>query len=308
MGIFILIITFGLNLSAAVYDNFDLKNPSAFAPIHPIHPLRRSVALVTRTYNLSPSTPNTHRLNIETYANYQLSIDEQLCEHEPFRNEIMVANGTGTGFLISPYILVTAGHVIENEADCDSFAAIFDFDESNKTALKGSVTNENIYYCESILKSQLLKDPLLDFSVILLDRPVFGREPLRLSNKVDLTDTLTMIGHPRGLLQKITNRGTLIREDETHIVSRLDTFPGNSGSPVFNQNHEVVGILVEGEITDTTLEGEWPEGCWYSKVYCDDPDSGKFPRCTDNEYSGSMLTKSKYVLETLQDLAAQPGR
>ena len=102
-----------------------------------------------------------------------------------------------------------------------------------------------------------------------------------------------MAGHPFGLPMKITNEG-LMRDNTpvSHFVAFLDTYPGNSGSPVVDPRSGLVeGVLVEGEGSDTTLEGDWPEGCWYSKVYCDPavPFAGA---CDDYQGSGAKVIRT----------------
>ena len=65
-----------------------------------------------------------------------------------------------------------------------------------------------------------------------------------------------MIGHPSGLPTKFAG-GAAVRNNQQNafFVANLDTYGGNSGSPVFNSNtHAVEGILVRGE-TDFVQQG-----------------------------------------------------
>ena len=58
-----------------------------------------------------------------------------------------------------------------------------------------------------------------------------------------------MIGHPCGLPQKFAD-GATVRDNtpKAFFVANLDTYGGNSGSPVFNSSNQAVeGILVRGE-------------------------------------------------------------
>lgn len=58
----------------------------------------------------------------------------------------------------------------------------------------------------------------------------------------------------------------------------------------------VEGVLVEGDGSDTTLEEEWPHGCWYSKVYCNPavPFAGV---CDDNDGTGAKVVWSSVFAE-----------
>jgi hypothetical protein len=71
-----------------------------------------------------------------------------------------------------------------------------------------------------------------------------------------------VIGHPVGLPAKYAPNAT-VRDNApaAFFVANLDTYGGNSGSPVFNSDtHEVEGILVRGERDFQTT----PQGCTIS--------------------------------------------
>ncbi len=57
-----------------------------------------------------------------------------------------------------------------------------------------------------------------------------------------------MIGHPFGTPKKMADQGIVLLNQSTKstFVTNLDASEGNSGSPVFNDKNEVVGILVSG--------------------------------------------------------------
>lgn len=181
-----------------------------------------------------------------------------LCEDERFalQNVLPIC----TGFLVAPDILVTAGHCITSEEECERYSWVFDYTEGTT-----KIPNENIYNCKEIL-SRETKDTYLtlkDYAVIKLDKKVEGRAPLKFRRKgrPNLGTPLVVIGHPIGLPQKIADGAkvkighysglfrpvrSLIRKRH-YIMANVDTFVGNSGSPVFNEKSgEVEGILVEG--------------------------------------------------------------
>ena len=66
-------------------------------------------------------------------------------------------------------------------------------------------------------------------------------------------DGVTVVGYPMGLPVKIAANGQVRSLESSFFVANLDTYGGNSGSPVFNtlalvNGHLVVeGILVRGE-------------------------------------------------------------
>jgi hypothetical protein len=96
----------------------------------------------------------------------------------------------------------------------------------------------------------------LDYSIIRVDRAVSapGAVPLdiRRSGVVPLGEPVGVIGHPAGLPLKIAfgAQTQVYRNDASgYFVANLDTYGGNSGSPVFNAGTGVVeGILVRGAL------------------------------------------------------------
>jgi len=86
---------------------------------------------------------------------------------------------------------------------------------------------------------------------VQLERDVVGRTPakVRSSGKIKDKQTLFVIGHPCGLPQKYAP-GAKVRDNTPapYFVANLDTYGGNSGSPVFAAPSATVeGILVRGE-------------------------------------------------------------
>lgn len=171
-----------------------------------------------------------------------------VCPGEKFGDQISIADCSG--FLISDDLLVTAGHCIEHKWDCLESYWIFDFqiDENNKTPT--SFKNDQVYNCIEVIGNSSSDDG--DFAIIRLDRKVKNRVPLKLRQDngiIDDSATLLAIGNPSGLPTKITPNGKIL--DNTGSIffyTNLDTFFGNSGSAVINQETGLVeGILVSGD-------------------------------------------------------------
>ena len=187
--------------------------------------------------------------------------DRGICETERFAEQTSLASCSG--FLVAPNVLITAGHCVKSKEGCDSGSWVFDY----KVSIHGEkirVPETSVYSCKRVIKKVL--DPILrrDFAVIELDREVSGRKPLRLreSGKVSVGDRLAVIGYPTGLPLKIADDGVVRRLEKHFFVTNLDTYHGNSGSPVFNAKTGVVeGILVRGD--DDFVKS--PEGCQVSK-------------------------------------------
>lgn len=163
--------------------------------------------------------------------------------------------------MLGPDVLVTAGHCVTNQSQCENFSWIFDY-TNDVTA----ISVDNVYKCSAIIDRELTQGGN-DFAVLRLDRPVVGRTPLeyRQEGAPVVSTTLAVIGHPSGLPLKI-DAGGFIRNisNVNYIEAELDTFGGNSGSPVFNlDTGEVEGILVRGE---TDYERDFANSCNIPKV------------------------------------------
>ncbi len=142
----------------------------------------------------------------------------------------------GTGFFVTPNLIATAGHVVE---DTESFEVMF----SDGTRAKADFVHmESLDRCDVgfiRLRSEHRKD-----------RPYF-----RFDTKIEIGEDLIILGYPWGLNNGITlTQGvvSLLGRDElffgTKLVLHTDTasWPGNSGSPVVDMDGECVGILIGG--------------------------------------------------------------
>lgn len=199
--------------------------------------------------------------NLETQSNgrYKLLVDShkgQICSSERFSEDPALAYAC-TGFLVAPDLLVTAGHCATNVGEtvneekmyCEVYSWLFDYRKDSNGQIQTEGLQENLYRCKKIIYAvQDEKAPFRDFALIQLDRPVTGRTPFKLTSEIRDSDRLTMIGHPLGMPAKVSrNARILLNEpDKMAIVTTLDAFAGNSGSPVFNARNEVIGILIGG--------------------------------------------------------------
>ncbi|OUR99779.1 hypothetical protein A9Q84_01765 [Halobacteriovorax marinus] len=203
-----------------------------------------------------------------------------LCSSEKYRDQINP--GRCSGFLVAPDLLVTAGHCVQNQNECDQYSWVFGFEKGVT-----SVENKNVYKCSSIISRALDDSTNADYAVIKLERVVSDRRPLsfRSSGKISNNAPIVVIGHPSGLPMKVAG-GANVRtnSDDWFFVGNLDTFGGNSGSPVFNNTTGVVeGILVRGENDynwETDAEGK------YCRVV---------NQCKDNECRGEDVTRMTMV-------------
>lgn len=152
-----------------------------------------------------------------------------------------------TAFLVSSDIIATAGHCV-NENNLGHKRFIFGFRMVDRYSPVTVFDYDQVYFGDRII-SRVVDDMGADYAIIKLDRSVIGIDPLPLaSNDVSAGDELYMVGHPSGLPLKVADNAEVIYVFAEYFASSLDTFGGNSGSPVFNSDHDVVGILARGGV------------------------------------------------------------
>ncbi len=184
-----------------------------------------------------------------------------VCSNEPNAKDFTI--GKCTGFLVKPDLLVTAGHCVTSDYSCkEDYKWIFEFRDdlilNSGIQNKVYISSKNIYGCKEIVHREYDYSSKLDFALIRLDKPVTDRPPLgfRTEGKIERDEELVMLGHPVGLSQKVVTKGLVIEnENPVFFKTNLDSFSGNSGSPIFNKKTGLVeGILVRGEIDFITDE------------------------------------------------------
>lgn len=182
----------------------------------------------------------------------QLGEEMGLCKGERFAEQ---SNSVVcSGFLVGPDLLVTAGHCIQTQKDCDETSWVFDYKIKPKTNRADvMVSNSKVFKCKKVVEAKLFSDKdgtKIDYSLVKLDRVVKGKEPLkfRTNAKVKSNTDIVVIGHPSGLPQKVAAGAKVLLNDDAHYFqTNLDTFGGNSGSAVFDEKTgQVEGILVRG--------------------------------------------------------------
>ncbi|MFH0521518.1 trypsin-like peptidase domain-containing protein [Streptomyces sp. M41] len=152
----------------------------------------------------------------------------------------------GTGFLVSPRLLMTNHHVLPDAEFAGSCFAEFE----------AQVGVDNVP--EDVVRVEFAPDALflahepLDYALVAL-APVDGDEPPggvfgwnRLSartGKLVQGELVNIVGHPNGRLKEVALRDNrLLTRLDDFLHYQTDTEPGNSGSPVFNDQWEVVAL------------------------------------------------------------------
>ena len=263
-------------------DLFDSKVPENWRE------LAKATAILMKKADLTTDPARDSHMSVksETFGDSM-----NLCPGERFHEQ--PTPGFCSGFLVGPDILVTAGHCMDGESRCAETAFVFDYGYNDPLADLSSVPQSNVYGCAEVIAHSLDRATMNDYSVIRLDRPVAGRTPLkfRKEGQIERGTNLLVIGHPSGLPTKVAP-GASVRSTDTaqpFFVANLDTYGGNSGSAVFNEDSgEVEGILVRGE-----TDFQFSNGCAKSYV------------CANDACRGEDVTRATEFASALED-ASRP--
>ncbi len=223
-----------------------------------------TVALV-QTADLSAAANESFNLHTVNYGSMM-----NLCSSEKYREQDTLAFCSGS--LIAPDIILTAGHCIQTQLQCENTSFVFGFAMKSIGTSPKMISSKEVYRCKEILKTERNGEGA-DFAIIKLDRTVIGHKPLSLrrDGEARLQDQLVVIGHPAGLPTKIATGGSIRKISTDFFQANLDTFGGNSGSAVINaQTGLVEGVLVRGEM-DYERQGT----CRILKVCADDACRGE---------------------------------
>lgn len=154
----------------------------------------------------------------------------------------------GTGWLLTADLLITNHHVVNARIGNQGNAALADLE------LQANNTSAQFDYDADTLAGQLVKaarleafDTKLDYAVLRLESSV-GRPPLfvdqtRMEASKESYKAVNIIQHPNGGPKKVALRNNLVYESSFPRVRYFtDTEHGSSGSPVFNDNWQVVAL------------------------------------------------------------------
>jgi endonuclease G len=159
--------------------------------------------------------------------------------------------GYGTGFMVSPQLLLTNNHVLASAEEAAASQIEFNYQDGLQGELLEAV-------CFTLAPDAFfLTDRTLDFTLVAVGKPVDGAADLdafgwnRLSDQsgeILVGEYVNIIQHPNGERKQLAlreNKVTAISE-ERFLQYQTDTAPGSSGSPVLNDQWEVVALHHSG--------------------------------------------------------------
>ncbi len=169
--------------------------------------------------------------------------------------------GYGTGFKISPRLMLTNQHVLESAARAETALAEFDYELDQDNRPKSTTR----YPLDPL--SFFINDEGLDFALAAINpTPFIGKNHLddygfirmiREIGKINPGECVNIIQHPSGQPKQIALReNKLLSIEEQVIWYQSDTAQGSSGSLVLNDSWQLVGLHHSG-VPRTDAQGNW---------------------------------------------------
>jgi endonuclease I/V8-like Glu-specific endopeptidase len=154
--------------------------------------------------------------------------------------------GYGTGSLVGPRVLMTNNHVLDSAASARSSLAEFNYQDGIRTPTVFELDPDSLF----------VTDPALDYTLVGVRERGTGRTELasfgfnRLieqEGKVLVGEYLNIVQHPNGEPKQVALRENQLKDIlPLFLHYQTDTAPGSSGSPVFNDQWEIVALHHSG--------------------------------------------------------------
>lgn len=155
----------------------------------------------------------------------------------------------GTGFLISPRLLMTNHHVLEDKSIAHRSQVEFDYEKD----LRGKFLSTTIFNLDP--ETFFFADKELDYAVVAVQRAgTGGRELARYGwnplieeeGKTIISQWVNIVQHPNGEQKQLGLRENEVVEvpevPNGFLWYKTDTAQGSSGAPVYNERWEVVAL------------------------------------------------------------------
>ncbi|MGW6426340.1 trypsin-like serine peptidase [Nocardia sp. NPDC055053] len=167
---------------------------------------------------------------------------------------IKTPRGPATGFLVSDELLLTNWHVFPTleSAQDPRVRVVFRFEENEAGQIRSSVSltlDPDRFFVTG--------DRELDFALVAVSALPNGKAAASRFGRIRLNPAigkilqgqpLNIVQHPGGNPRKLAFRqNLLLKVDPTRLIYQTDTMPGSSGSPVFNDEWELVGLHYRAE-------------------------------------------------------------
>lgn len=155
----------------------------------------------------------------------------------------------GTGFMVSPNLLLTNHHVFPRLELARNARVVFDYEDDEQ----GRQLSPTVFLAQP--DRFYLANERLDFALVAVDQSPglrWGVIPMRFApTGITANARVCIVQHPAGRRKEVVVNGNrIVAVTDVAIHYLADTEGGSSGSPVFNQRWELIALHHAGGVQD----------------------------------------------------------
>ena len=221
------------------------NNPKEILKLDTKRRIKKRKSLLDKDVTLEAIVTGNELLPVN-YFDRGKRVSESVCRIE-VKNDQGRTVKYGTGFMISPNLLITNNHVLKNNQLCEKSIAQFNYEDDADFFPKQDIffsLDPNRFFYTSVS---------LDFTLVAINsKNIAGETELHRFGFLKLRDGsgkgligeyVSIIHHPNKEKKQISIReNRIVDVIDNFIHHKADAMGGSSGAPIFNDNWDVIAI------------------------------------------------------------------